>query len=236
MQRAAKRSALPPPGADDDAASAAATAAASSGGSSSPSPPASLDELTRQLDQAQEAYRRLQLHESDQQSQLQLAVHPGIPPRRVALAAGPPAAAAAAAGGPPALSAGAAYDSRRRELSSLTLELIMTLRMEQILRLRDSFEAHGGVVSVAQFVAIMAAQLDVRRLHTTPDMLLRSLVELFEAMDLDGDGELVSCSTQQTDAAASGRGGRTSEMGRVGPRRMLVRSAAAHRSCCVSAC
>jgi Ca2+-binding EF-hand superfamily protein len=113
----------------------------------------------------------------------------------------------------------------RRELSALTLELIMTLNMKQILNLRHSFESHGGVVSVAQFVAIMASHLDVNKLKATPDMvsndrnmngrlemkrqwfvssidlvpiilcfshlqLIRSLVELFDSMDLDGDGEL----------------------------------------------
>ena len=88
------------------------------------------------------------------------------------------------------MSAGESFDVRRRELNALTLELIMTLKMEQILLLRHSFEQHGGVVSVSQFVAIMASHLDVAALKTTPDMLMRSLVELFDSMDLDGDSEL----------------------------------------------
>ena len=135
----------------------------------------------------------MQTDAASEDQQLQLSVHPGIPGKLVPKAEAALAATSASnarANGSSAMTAALAYDARRRTLSALTLEMIMTLRMEQIVKLRDSFEQHGGVVSVAQFVAIMAGQLEIDKLHTTPDILLRSLVELFDSMDLDGDGEL----------------------------------------------
>ena len=145
----------------------------SSGGSSS----SSVD-LPKQLDEIQQAYRRMQTAAAHDQLELQLSVNPAIPARRIAMDA--PAAAAAAGSSSAAFlsplhspSAGLAYDARRRTLSALTLELIMTLRMNQLLKLRESFDQHGGVVSVAQFVGIMAAQLDIDKLHTTPDIVSR---------------------------------------------------------------
>jgi hypothetical protein len=141
-------------------------------------------ELGEQLAQAQEAYRIVQANESDPDKLLQLSVHPGIPARKVSRSQ------VGARNGSGGADAAASYDARRRELSALTLDLIMKLTMDQILRLRNAFDAHGGVVTIAQFVAVMAAQLDMSKLNTTPDTLLCSLVELFDSMDLDGDGEL----------------------------------------------
>jgi len=92
---------------------------------------------------------------------------------------------------PGAMTHGEIYNRKRRELSSLTLDLIMTLRMNQIVSLRNAFEKHGGTVNVAQFVAIMCAHIESSKdIKAKPDLLLRSLVELFDSMDLDGDGEL----------------------------------------------
>jgi hypothetical protein len=143
---------------------------------------ASIAELTTQLSQVQEAYRAIQAEAAASETRLELsAVHPGIPVQRVPLAGKPKVAQTNA------LTAGELHDVKRRELSNLTLEMIMGLGMKQILALRGSFESHGGVVSISQFVAIMASHLDVAKLKlATPDMLIKSLVELFDSMDLDG--------------------------------------------------
>src|SRR5690349_3037930 len=76
-------------------------------------------DLSQQLEEIQQAYRLIQAAaaEEDATTPLQLSVHPGIPARRQPVPTSVQSTASRAA----ALSAAMSYDTRRRELSALTL-------------------------------------------------------------------------------------------------------------------
>ena len=84
------------------------------------------------------------------------------------------------------------FDLRRKAIARLTLTLIMQLTIEQIRAIRAEFDGYEGGVDLCQFVYVMTKHVYSPQLSfkPSPSLFIQSLIELFEAMDLDGDHSL----------------------------------------------
>ena len=90
------------------------------------------------------------------------------------------------------LSPRTSFDMKRKAIARLTITLIMQLNIEQIRAIRAEFDDYPLGVNMAQFVHIMTKHIYSATLAglATPTLFVQSLIELFEAMDLDGDQSL----------------------------------------------
>ena len=84
------------------------------------------------------------------------------------------------------------FDCKRKAIARLTITLIMQLNIEQIRAIRAEFDDYPLGVNMAVFVHIMTKHIYSASLAgiATPTLFIQSLIELFEAMDLDGDQSL----------------------------------------------
>ena len=84
------------------------------------------------------------------------------------------------------------FDMKRKAIARLTITLIMQLNIEQIRAIRAEFDEYPLGVNMSQFVHIMTKHIYSPQLASmaTPTLFIQSLIELFEAMDLDGDQSL----------------------------------------------
>jgi hypothetical protein len=80
------------------------------------------------------------------------------------------------------------YNKNRKKLSRFTLNLIMTLDVNQIKAIRESFNGEG--LSLDRFVEVMCQHLRRSELGVDDKTLVHSLIDLFSDMDLDGDQSL----------------------------------------------